>query len=238
MFGKKLSGRWHLVRTRMQGKQPQWLLIKSRDSAARVGADADVIDAGDADDPKRVPKGLAATKPAPKPKRRAAPKARSTQSRGARGNALPANIKPMLATLVDKVPGNEGWVYELKYDGVRLLCRCDGEDVRCISRNGIDWTHKVGPVVNAFARLDLDSSWIDGELIVTDPNGRSDFSLLQHTMETRPHRGAAVLHLRSLVLSRRRSSRPSIVAAQGAPRRRFRQTTGKRAITPCGSAAK
>ena len=54
MFGKKLSGRWHLVRTRMQGKQPNWLLMKSGDFAARAGADADVIDAGGADDPKRM----------------------------------------------------------------------------------------------------------------------------------------------------------------------------------------
>src|SRR5262245_14124483 len=46
LFGKKLSGRWHLVRTRMQGKQPQWLLMKSNDAAARPGADADIIDAG------------------------------------------------------------------------------------------------------------------------------------------------------------------------------------------------
>jgi len=44
--GRKLNGRWHLVRTRMQGKQPQWLLMKSNDDAARTGADADVIDAG------------------------------------------------------------------------------------------------------------------------------------------------------------------------------------------------
>ncbi len=38
MFGKKLSGRWHLVRTRMQGKQPNWLLMKSRDDFARAPA--------------------------------------------------------------------------------------------------------------------------------------------------------------------------------------------------------
>jgi len=186
MFGKKLSGRWHLVRTRMQGKQPNWLLIKSGDFAARAGADADVIDAGAADDPKRMLKPPAAA-PAttPKPKRAGAPKPRSSKSGGTRGNALPASIKPMLATLVDEAPPNEGWVFELKYDGVRLLSRCDGEDVRCISRNGIDWTHRVGPVAEALAKLKLDGAWLDGELIATDPNGRSDFSLLQHTMEQR-----------------------------------------------------
>src|SRR6188768_1611187 len=154
MFGKKLSGRWHLVRTRMQGKQPNWLLIKSGDFAARAGADADVIDAGAADDPKRMLKPPAAA-PAttPKPKRGGAPKPRSSKSSGTRGNALPASIKPMLATLVDEAPPNRGWVFELKYDGVRLLSRCDGEDVRCISRNGIDWTHRVRPVAEALAKL-------------------------------------------------------------------------------------
>ena len=184
LFGKKLTGRWHLVRTRMQGKQPNWLLMKSGDFAARVGADADVIDAGDADNPKRLLRPRR-TKPAsvPRPQPGGAPKPRSARSSGTRGKALPATIKPMLATLVDKVPGDEGWVYELKYDGVRLLCRCDGNDVRCISRNGIDWTHKTGPVVEALAKLKLDGAWVDGELIVTDPHGRSDFSLLQHTME-------------------------------------------------------
>jgi bifunctional non-homologous end joining protein LigD len=173
LHGRKLGGRWHLVRTRMQGKQPQWLLIKSHDEAARAGATADVIDAGEV----RAPAAAA------RPTAKSAPKPRSRKSTGTRGRALPASIKPMLATLVDEVPGNEGWVYELKYDGVRLLCRCDGDDVRCISRNGIDWTHKVGPLVDALASLELSGAWVDGELIATDPNGRSDFSLLQHVLE-------------------------------------------------------
>jgi bifunctional non-homologous end joining protein LigD len=202
MFGKKLRGRWHLVRTRMVGKAQQWLLMKGKDEHARMAADADVIDAGLADQPKRLPKDLpsspatataptrasvARTKSAPTRastvRAKPAPRARSRKQSGARGKALPATIKPQLATLVDKVPGDEGWVYELKYDGVRLLARCDGDDVRAISRNGLDWTHRIGPVVEALARLDLDGAWLDGELIVSDPNGRSDFSLLQHTLE-------------------------------------------------------
>jgi len=184
MFGKKLRGRWHLVRTRMVGKAQQWLLMKGKDEFARMAADADVIDAGLADQPNRIPKPAPPAKKSPVASRpRVAPKPRSAKSRGTRGAALPATLKPQLATLVDKVPGNEGWVYELKYDGVRLLTRCDGEDVRAISRNGIDWTHKIGPVATALAKLKLDGTWLDGELIASDPNGRSDFSLLQHVME-------------------------------------------------------
>jgi bifunctional non-homologous end joining protein LigD len=185
LFGKKLSGRWHLVRTRMQGKAQQWLLMKSGDFAARVGADADVIDAGKADDDGRMVRARKSKAPVavPKPVRGGAPKPRSTQARGVHGKSLPASIKPQLATLVDKAPDGDDWVFELKYDGVRLLCRCDGDDVRCISRNGIDWTHKVPPIAAALAQLKLSGAWIDGELIVTDPNGRSDFSLLQHMLE-------------------------------------------------------
>jgi bifunctional non-homologous end joining protein LigD len=184
MFGKKLRGRWHLVRTRMVGKAQQWLLMKGKDEHARMAADADVIDAGLADQPKRLPKLVKpAAPPKPAARAKAAPKPRSGKSRGVRGHALPATLKPQLATLVDKAPGDDGWVYELKYDGVRLLTRCDGADVRAISRNGIDWTHKIGPVAEALAKLELDGVWVDGELIVTDPNGRSDFSLLQHTLE-------------------------------------------------------
>jgi bifunctional non-homologous end joining protein LigD len=183
LHGAKLRGKWHLVRTRMVGKQTQWLLMKSHDEAARIGADADVIDAGHADDAKRVPKPVVPKPPARKPKPAAAPKPRSTKSTGTRGSALPSTIQPQLATLVDQVPGDEGWVYELKYDGVRLLSRCDGAEVRCISRNGIDWTHKVKPIVDALASMKLSGAWVDGELIVTDPNGRSDFSLLQHILE-------------------------------------------------------
>jgi bifunctional non-homologous end joining protein LigD len=99
------------------------------------------------------------------------------------GKAAPASMRAQLATLVDRVPGNDGWAYELKYDGVRLLCRCDGAKVRCFSRNGIEWTHKVPPIVDALMALRLPGAWIDGELIATDAAGRSDFSLLQHVLE-------------------------------------------------------
>src|SRR4029077_384332 len=156
-----------------QGKQPQWLLMKSNDDAARTGADADVIDAGHADEPQRVPAPRARSV-AKNARPGAAPRPRSARSAGTRGRALPASMAPQLATLVDEVPGDEGWVYELKYDGERLLCRCDGDDVRCISRNCIDWTHKTGPIVEALAKLKLSGAWVDGELIVSDPNGPSD----------------------------------------------------------------
>ena len=157
MFGKKLAGRWHLVRTRMQGKQPKWLLMKSNDAAARVGADADVIDAGNADQPARCRK--ARPRPSPcataKTRRRAqAPQqkvlgdARRCAARDAEAAARHAGRQGARRT--------KAGCSNSSTTACDCCRRCDGEDVRCISRNGIDWTHKVGPVVNALAKLQLD----------------------------------------------------------------------------------
>src|SRR5688572_31597427 len=85
LHGKKLSGKWHLVRTRMQGKQTQWLLMKSHDEAARYGADADVIDVGKADDPKRLAGKSKKAAASPPSKAAKAPKPRSTMSGGTLG---------------------------------------------------------------------------------------------------------------------------------------------------------
>src|SRR5262249_24723544 len=83
LHGKKLNGRWPLVRTGMVGKQTQWLLMKSRDEYAREGADADAIDAG------RVSKRVAVSQPTARRKAKAvaAPKPRSSKSSGTRGRA-------------------------------------------------------------------------------------------------------------------------------------------------------
>src|SRR5262245_58912277 len=79
LAGKKRGGGWHLVGTRMQGKQQQWLLMKGKDEFARMAADADVIDAGLADQPNRLPK---AEKTAPAAKAESAPKSRSARTKG------------------------------------------------------------------------------------------------------------------------------------------------------------
>ena len=195
MFGRKLRGRWHLVRTRMQGKQPNWLLMKSDDEFARAGADAAVIDAGGsgpAGGP--LPKANAAAKSPLKPKRGGAPKPRSAKSKGTRGGALPASIKPTLATLVDKVPAEKGWVFELKYDGVRLLRAAT--ETRFVAFRAMASTGRTrsGRSSKHWPGMKLDGAWVDGELIVSDPNGRSDFSLLQHTIGEDDQVGMAPVH--------------------------------------------
>jgi ATP-dependent DNA ligase len=49
-------------------------------------------------------------------------------------------IEPCLPTLAPEAPGGPLWVYEIKHDGYRFICRREGERVRVFSRHGRDWT--------------------------------------------------------------------------------------------------
>jgi len=91
-------------------------------------------------------------------------------------------LAPMLATLVDRVPDGPGWVFEIKYDGVRVLARRDGDRVTLLGRHGQDFTPRYPEVVDALRALPLDRFVIDGEVIAVDEHGRSSFQLLQARM--------------------------------------------------------
>lgn len=87
-----------------------------------------------------------------------------------------------LATLVDSPPESDTWVHEVKYDGYRILVFVQGGTVRIRTRNGHDWTHRFPVLARAFDRLH-ESFVIDGEAVVLDENGLSDFKELQNGLE-------------------------------------------------------
>ena len=96
---------------------------------------------------------------------------------------LPLTLAPQLATLVERAPASEGWIYEMKFDGYRLLARIDGDTVRLFTRNGHDWTGKLRRVAAAVKALKLPSGWLDGEIVVPDKHGVPDFQLLQNALD-------------------------------------------------------
>lgn len=105
---------------------------------------------------------------------------------GARKAALPLRLSPELATLVERMPPGEAeWIYEIKLDGYRVLARIDRGRVRLVTRNGLDWTTKLKSLADALSTLKLDNGWIDGELVVLDEQGRSDFQRLQRAFDER-----------------------------------------------------
>jgi len=190
--GEKLAGLWNLVRTHMPGKQEQWFLIKHQDEAARPESEYDVVQAEPdsvLSDRTIVPKRrgkAAAAKAVKQPEKAARPKAAKKSAKatlsGAVPGPIPETLKPELATLVDSAPDGD-WLYEIKFDGYRVMARIDNGEVRLITRNGHDWTHKLPKQAEALAALGLESAWLDGEMVVANEQGVPDFQALQNAFD-------------------------------------------------------
>ena len=76
-----------------------------------------------------------------------------------------------------KSPTRPDWIHEIKHDGYRLIVQRDGQRVRLFTRNGHDWSDRFPLITEAALRNRTSSSFvIDGEAVMLDPNGRSDFN--------------------------------------------------------------
>jgi bifunctional non-homologous end joining protein LigD len=182
LHGEKMRGRWALVLMRKASeKRENWLLIKERDDEA--SETRDLID----EMPDSVVSGrdLAAIA-AEGGIWRSAPQGGATakKARADKAHKRPTFVAPELATLVDAVPTGADWLFEVKFDGYRIEIAASGADVRAYSRSGLDWTERFPGVVAAAKSIDLDGALIDGEAVVMDAEGRSDFGLLQHALES------------------------------------------------------
>jgi bifunctional non-homologous end joining protein LigD len=95
-------------------------------------------------------------------------------------------LEPQLATLVDEAPAGDGWLHEMKLDGYRLVAEVDKQHVALRTRNGNDWAARVPGVVAALRTLREKSGEpslvLDGELVVMNERGASDFQRLQNAL--------------------------------------------------------
>jgi bifunctional non-homologous end joining protein LigD len=92
---------------------------------------------------------------------------------------IPFRVQPMLATLVREPFDKPGWVYEEKYDGIRILAYKEGKRVELVSRNEIDRTEGFPQIVDAIRALKPATLLLDGEVVVFDRKNVSRFQLLQ-----------------------------------------------------------
>jgi bifunctional non-homologous end joining protein LigD len=173
LFGDKLQGDWHLIRTDRKGGddgaggsgKAQWLFFKAKDRLANAKYDVVV------ERPESVVSGRQGTRG---PRRVGA----SEQGKSPRA-LLDAVGEPMLATAVTRIESQETWLYEVKYDGYRLLACKAGSGVRLYSRRANDWTDRFRPIAEAVARLDARECVVDGEACVVDERGHPSFQALQ-----------------------------------------------------------
>ncbi|NEJ10335.1 ATP-dependent DNA ligase [Rhizobium leguminosarum] len=95
---------------------------------------------------------------------------------------MPARIEPCLALLRAKPPKGDDWVYEIKWDGYRLSVHVEPTGIRILTRGGHDWTDRFPAIKQAALWLPVGTAILDGEAVVLDEKGRSDFGLLQQSL--------------------------------------------------------
>ncbi|MDM0002244.1 DNA ligase D [Variovorax sp. J22P240] len=192
LHGQKMAGLWELVKIARGGeKQEPWILFKKRDEFARPKAEYDVVSA--------LPDSVIA-KPLKKPPenedgQRPAGKAAAKQTgrrnaadgdqgiHGAVKAPLPAKMSPQLATLATGVPAAGRWLFEIKFDGYRIMARVQNGKASLITRGGHDWSAKMPGLVRELEQFGLESAWLDGEIVVLDDQGLPNFNALQKAFD-------------------------------------------------------
>ncbi|MBZ0220816.1 MAG: DNA ligase D [Candidatus Methylomirabilis sp.] len=191
LSGKKLRGRWALVRLKPRADQTEekdeWLLIKEADGEANVTGDIT------AERPESAVSGRTIEEVAALPEgiwggKENAARVLPSEAQY-RKKPMPGMMRPALATLVDAPPAGEGWLHELKYDGYRILAKIREGSVRLITRNGNDWTDKFPSIAGALSRLPFDGAWLDGEVVSMGEDGRTSFEGLQHALAMKSDEG-------------------------------------------------
>ena len=171
--GHKLRGRWTLAR--MGGKSKEWLLI--RKAGQPVPAE-EVTERY----PRSVRSGLTLDEMRDVGAVRDALRAR-LRALAAPARAVPAREQAfMLATLAEEAPEGDEWLFEIKYDGVRVLAERVGDRVTLLGRSGQVVTGRYPEIVSALHALAFDRFLIDGEIVALDARGVSSFQRLQARM--------------------------------------------------------
>lgn len=92
---------------------------------------------------------------------------------------MPSNLEPMLATPSTRLPGDDGWAYEIKWDGIRALAYVARDGLRIAARRGADHTPRYPELAALTEALDGREAILDGEIVAFDEAGRPSFQLLQ-----------------------------------------------------------
>ncbi|WP_425808127.1 DNA ligase D [Desulfitobacterium sp. Sab5] len=164
--GRRLKGKWALVRLKRKAGETKdnWLLLKEKDEYAKT---AD---------------GISEFSTSIRTGRTMTEIEEGEDEKITRNSFSSTGVQ--LAQLVNTVPEGEDWLYELKYDGYRILAYIEGNSVRLITRNGNDYTERFQDVASSLVDwADGRAMILDGEMTITDAAGRTDFQALQNYLK-------------------------------------------------------
>ncbi|HEY6976014.1 MAG TPA: DNA ligase D [Chitinophagaceae bacterium] len=210
LHGKKLKGEFALVKINSRGENA-WLLIKHRDKYASANditkKDKSVVSNKTLEQVEKTSKNFwgsnrKASTHTKSAKTKAAKKITKTASEEktdddigepdgdislllekGKKSSFPHDIRPMLATVVDKPFDDEDWVYEIKWDGYRALAYLKNGKVDLRSRANLSYNEKFGMIAEALGNWKI-NALIDGEIIAVNKEGRPDFQALQGFAKT------------------------------------------------------
>lgn len=161
--GRRLKGSWALVRMKTKAGETKdnWLMLKEKDEYA-----------GTSD-------GINKFNTSIRTGRTMMEIAEGADEKFAKNPFTAAKVQ--LAKLVNTVPKGENWIYELKYDGYRVIAFVEGNRARLMTRNGNDYTTRFQPVSSSLIDWAAGRAMVlDGEMTVTDARGKTDFQALQN----------------------------------------------------------
>jgi bifunctional non-homologous end joining protein LigD len=171
LHGTKLNGSFAIVHMKPSAsrrtKGNEWLLIKKKDEHAVLDYDIDQF--AWSVKTRRTQAEIASDTALLSPK----------DLPGAKEAALPASVEPMLASIATKPPSGDQWLYEIKWDGVRALCKIHSGKLEILSRRGLRCEQQYPELADLPAHINVKEAWLDGEIAVLDEKGRSRFALIQ-----------------------------------------------------------
>lgn len=188
LHGEKLKGEFALVLMRGRGKGNEWLLIKKKDADAQPGYNVEdharsVLTGRTQEEIARDLPAVTVDGPQAKTAKRSKKNAERSKHLGDLPGAVPSpmpqSAAPMVASLVDRPPAGDEWLYEVKWDGVRALCFIEDKQLRILSRNGNRCEQQYPELHVLRHYVEAGTAILDGEIAVLDEKGRSSFSLIQ-----------------------------------------------------------
>jgi bifunctional non-homologous end joining protein LigD len=183
MKGKRMHGRWHLVRMHSKERRENWLLVKGDDEYVLKGKkneefldreNTSAISGRTLEEIKENKKVRLIRKSKKPTEKRKNPKISAGLQK--------KYSSPELATLVEFPPSGKEWLHEIKYDGYRIMAFLNEREVILRTRGGKDWTNKFQNIASQLAGLDVKNAVLDGELCVLDEKGSTSFSALQEAL--------------------------------------------------------
>ena len=189
MKGQKLKGEFALVKL-ASGGENSWLLIKHKDEFATTtdilkknksiltGRTIAQVEKEEGEEEDEKPTSRKTTARKKKLIKRSSGTKKKSGAVGKRA-AFPRDLVPMFATLVDKPFNDEGWIYEIKWDGYRCLAYLKNGKVNLRSRNNKSFDERFYPIREALEEMDVNAV-LDGELVVVGEKGEARFGDLQN----------------------------------------------------------